>query len=105
MSQDSNTLGEIGVIDKKKEELCEPSMYKVLLHNDHYTTMEFVVEILIKVFHFSMEKAEQKMLQVHHNGYAVCGIFTFEIAESKVDKVHCEAEKNNCPLKSSYEPV
>ncbi|WP_022663739.1 ATP-dependent Clp protease adapter ClpS [Desulfospira joergensenii] len=80
-----------------------PPMYKVILHNDDYTTMEFVVEILITVFGKSLEKATQIMLNVHNRGKAVCGIYPREIAETKVETVHNLASSKGFPLKSTME--
>ena len=80
-----------------------PPMYKVLLHNDDYTTMEFVVEILTRVFGKSLEKATQIMLNVHNKGKAVCGIYPREIAETKVETVHALASRKGFPLKSTME--
>ncbi len=86
-----------------EDELREPPMYKVLLHNDDYTTMEFVVEILQKVFHKSPAEATRIMLLVHRSGTGVCGVYTAEIAETKVEMVHHLARKNGYPLKCSME--
>jgi len=80
-----------------------PSMYKVILHNDDYTTMEFVVEILLNVFGKSLEKATQIMLNVHHKGKEVCGIYPRDIAETKVETVHHLASSKGFPLKSTME--
>ncbi|PIE63088.1 MAG: ATP-dependent Clp protease adapter ClpS [Desulfobacter postgatei] len=80
-----------------------PPMYKVLLHNDDYTTMDFVVDILIRVFGKSLEKATQIMLNVHNQGKAVCGIYPREIAETKVQTVHNLASGKGFPLKSTME--
>ncbi|WP_319574410.1 ATP-dependent Clp protease adapter ClpS [uncultured Desulfobacter sp.] len=80
-----------------------PPMYKVLLHNDDYTTMDFVVDILIRVFGKSLEKATQIMLNVHNKGKAVCGIYPREIAETKVQTVHNLASGKGFPLKSTME--
>ena len=85
------------------EDIKEPPMYKVLLHNDHYTTMEFVVEILMYVFHKPIEVATQIMLNVHKNGIGVCGSYTYEVAETKVDTVHLLAKDKGFPLKCSME--
>ncbi|HCY86285.1 MAG TPA: ATP-dependent Clp protease adapter ClpS [Desulfobacteraceae bacterium] len=81
----------------------KPPMYKVLLHNDDYTTMEFVVDILVRVFGKSLEKATQIMLNVHHKGKEVCGIYPREIAETKVETVHNLASNKGFPLKSTME--
>ena len=86
-----------------EEELQEPSMYKVLLHNDDYTTMEFVVEILRKVFHKSPVEATRIMLHVHTRGMGVCGLYTAEVAETKVELVLHMAKKSGFPLQCSME--
>ena len=76
-------------------------MYQVLLHNDDYTTMNFVVELLMGVFHKTFEEATRIMFNVHRSGIGVCGIYTFEIAETKVETVHQLARESGFPLKSS----
>jgi ATP-dependent Clp protease adaptor protein ClpS len=86
-----------------EEELEEPPMYKVLLHNDDYTTMEFVVEVLQKVFHKSPSEATRIMLLVHKTGTGVCGVYTAETAETKVEMVHHLARENGFPLQCSME--
>lgn len=80
-----------------------PRMYKVILHNDDYTTMEFVVEILVSVFGKSLEKATQMMLNIHNKGREICGIYPKEIAETKVETVHNLASNKGFPLKSTME--
>ncbi len=85
------------------EELREPPMYKVLLHNDDYTTMDFVVEILKAVFNKSTEDAIKIMLKVHVEGVGGCGIYTFEVAETKVKTVHVIAAEKGFPLKCTME--
>ena len=86
-----------------EEELKEPPKYKVLLHNDDYTTMDFVVDILMRVFHKSKEEAVAIMLNVHKKGVGVCGIYPAEIAETKVTLVHKMARKKGFPLKCTME--
>ena len=81
----------------------EPKKYKVFLLNDDYTTMDFVVEILMDVFHKSYAEAVDIMLKVHKNGKGLCGIYTYEIAETKVDEVHRRARANQFPLKATME--
>jgi len=80
-----------------------PPMYRVILHNDDYTTMEFVVEILIMVFGKSLEKASTIMLNIHTQGKGICGSYTREIAETKVNTVHSLAREQGFPLKSTLE--
>ena len=77
--------------------------YRVLLHNDDYTPMEFVVEILIHVFHKSIEDATQIMLNVHRAGVGLCGVYPCEVAEIKVDTVHILAKEAGFPLKCTME--
>jgi ATP-dependent Clp protease adaptor protein ClpS len=86
-----------------EHEVKEPRKYKVLLHNDDYTTMDFVVEILVRVFHKTEAQATAIMLSVHNQGYGVCGTFTAEVAETKVDLVHRLAKSAGFPLKCSME--
>jgi ATP-dependent Clp protease adaptor protein ClpS len=86
-----------------KKKLETPKMFKVLLHNDHYTTMEFVVEVLTSVFHLPAAQATQVMLDVHKKGIGVCGVFTRDIAQTKVSQVSNLAKSNEFPLKCSYE--
>ena len=86
-----------------RETLQEPPHYKVLLHNDDYTTMDFVVMILQTVFHKSTDEATRIMLNVHHQGVGVAGIYTREIGETKVEIVHRMAKRNQFPLRCSLE--
>ena len=88
---------------KSEEKLKEPSMFRVILHNDHYTTMDFVIEVLMKIFHMPSAKATQVMLDVHKKGKGVCGVYTKDIAASKVSLVHQMAKERQFPLKCSYE--
>jgi ATP-dependent Clp protease adaptor protein ClpS len=76
----------------------------VLLHNDHYTTMEFVVEVLTGIFHKTADEAVRIMLDVHHNEIGQCGVFPHEVAETKVAAVHVAAEAQGYPLRCSMEP-
>lgn len=84
-------------------EVREPPLYRVMLLNDDYTTMEFVVEILVKVFHKPYNEATRIMLHVHREGYGLCGVYPFEVAESKVDIVHKLARESGFPLKCTME--
>ena len=92
-----------GVSLASKQSVKKPDMYRVLLHNDHYTTMEFVVDILIKIFHMSAAKANEIMLDVHRKGIGVCGVYTYDIAVTKVEAVHLMAKERQFPLRCSYE--
>ena len=83
--------------------LDEPPMYRVILHNDDYTTMEFVVHILTMIFHKSEQESEQIMLDVHKKGKGVCGVYTREIAQTKVEQVRVLAKQNQYPLLATYE--
>ena len=84
-------------------ELEEPQMFKVLLHNDDYTSMDFVVEILTGIFHKSHAQAEQIMLQIHEKGKAICGVYSFEIAQTKAQQVKQRAKQNEFPLLATIE--
>ena len=98
-----NSETEEEVISETRDEIDEPSMYKVLLHNDDYTTMEFVVEILMVVFKKSPEESVEIMLNVHQKGIGICGIYTYEVSETKVNTVHDLARENGFPLKCTME--
>ena len=88
---------------RTRHNVSEPTMYKVLLHNDDYTTMEFVVQVLMLVFHKSVEQATRIMLNVHQQGIGVCGLYTYEVAETKVETVTRMARENGHPLKCTME--
>ncbi len=91
-------------LETAKPRLKRPPLYRVLLLNDDYTTMEFVVMVLQTIFHLSEERAAQIMLHVHQKGAGVCGVFTREVAESKVEQVLTLAERNQHPLQCTMEP-
>lgn len=93
------------VVSETEQDVTEPPMYRVLLHNDDYTTMEFVVELLMYIFNKSFEDATRIMLNVHRNGKGVCGFYTYEVAETKVEMVHQLARERGFPLKSTMEKV
>lgn len=86
-----------------ESDLKRPSRYKVILHNDDYTTMDFVVLVLKKFFHKTGEDAERIMFKVHQEGSAVCGAYTYEVAESKVFKVNKFSREHGHPLKCTME--
>lgn len=91
------------VIDKEEVKVKKPKKYKVILHNDDYTTMEFVVFILKRVFHKTEEEANHIMWKIHKQGTGVCGLYTFEIAESKQYKVKTLARSEGHPLLCTLE--
>ena len=88
---------------EKSTRLQEPPMYRVLLLNDDYTPMEFVVDILMSVFRKTEEQATEIMLHVHHQGKGLCGVYSYDVAETKVATVHSLAEENGHPLRSVME--
>jgi ATP-dependent Clp protease adaptor protein ClpS len=100
----SGTKFEEEVASEQDEQLTEPPLYKVLLLNDDYTTMDFVVEILMQVFQKNLEEATTIMLAVHRTGSGLCGVYPLEIAETKVDTVHALARENGHPLRCIMEP-
>ena len=87
----------------EKVALQYPKKYKVFILNDDYTSMDFVVDILMTVFHKSYEESEAIMLEVHKKERGLCGVYTHEIAETKVMQVHKKARDNGFPLKSTME--
>ena len=89
---------EEAAVAETREKVEEPPLFKVLLHNDDFTTMEFVVWVLESVFNMPEEQAIQVMLNVHLRGIGVAGIYTFEIAETKVDKASALAREQEFPL-------
>ncbi|HXZ14753.1 MAG TPA: ATP-dependent Clp protease adapter ClpS [Roseiarcus sp.] len=91
------------VITRTRAQTKRPNMYRVLLLNDDYTPMEFVISILQAFFNKDAQEATQIMLQVHHNGVGECGVFTYEVAETKVSQVMDHARKNQHPLQCIME--
>lgn len=89
---------------KKKEQLKKPKLYKVLFHNDNYTTMEFVIMVLRDIFHKSESDSVTIMLNVHQHGMGVAGVYSFEVAETKIAQTHAAAQKAEFPLKLTMEP-
>jgi ATP-dependent Clp protease adaptor protein ClpS len=92
-----------GVVVKTNPKTKKPSMYKVLMLNDDYTPMEFVVYVLEHFFHKSREEATRIMLQVHRRGVGVCGVYTYEVAETKVTQVMDLARQHQHPLQCTLE--
>lgn len=95
--------GEPGVY--VEDEIREPRQFKVLLHNDDYTTMEFVVHVLVSIFRKSEQEAASIMLKIHHEGVGMCGVYTSEVAETKVALVRQVAADKGYPLKCTMEEV
>jgi len=92
-----------GVATKTQTKTKQPSMYKVLLLNDDYTPMEFVVLVLKRFFRMDMEQATRVMLHVHQKGVGICGVFSYEVAETKVNQVMDFARQNQHPLQCTLE--
>src|SRR3954466_2575508 len=92
------------VATKRKAKLEKVKKYKVVFHNDDYTTMEFVVLVLMKFFHKSETEATHIMLSVHHKGYGVAGLYTKDVAETKVAEVQDFAKEQGMPLRLTAEP-
>jgi ATP-dependent Clp protease adaptor protein ClpS len=100
-TDDTDTAG--NVVTKTREKTQRPSMYKVLLLNDDYTPMEFVVHVLERFFGKSQEDATRIMLHVHNHGVGICGVFTYEVAETKVSQVIDFARQHQHPLQCTME--
>ena len=96
--------GDEQVLTRKKRKVARPKRWKVLLHNDDYTTMDFVVEVLVQHFKKSQAEAMHVMLQVHQKGVGTAGIYPRDVAETKVSDVMGEARAQNMPLQVSAEP-
>ncbi len=95
--------GSTGVATRTRTETRKPSLYKVLLLNDDYTPMEFVVHILQRFFRMGLDDATRVMLHVHQRGVGVCGVFTYEVAETKVTQVMDFAREHQHPLQCTME--
>ena len=100
---DTSTDNEVGIATKTKARPKKPSQYKVLLLNDDYTPMEFVVMVLKRFFGMDLEQATRVMLHVHQRGVGVCGVFPYEVAETKVNQVMDFARQNQHPLQCTLE--
>jgi len=92
------------VVQEVKPKLKKPQLYKVILLNDDYTPMEFVVVVLERFFHKNREEATRIMLHVHQKGIGVCGLYTHEVAETKVRQVTVFSAENRHPLQCTMEP-
>lgn len=102
----SDNEGDAAVLTetKTRQKLKRPPLYKVLFHNDNYTTREFVVAVLKEIFHKGESEAVQIMLHVHYNGMGIAGVFTHDVAETKIRMVEKLARENDFPLRLSMEP-
>ena len=100
-NNDDGTTSNVAIQTRTKTK--RPSMYKVLMLNDDYTPMEFVVHVLERFFSKSREEATQVMLHVHRRGVGVCGVYTYEVAETKVNQVTEFARRNQHPLRCTLE--
>ena len=100
---DDEGEGQVGIATKTRTKPKKPSLYKVLLLNDDYTPMEFVVMVLKRFFKMDLEEATRVMLHVHQKGVGVCGVFSYEVAETKVTQVMDFAKQNQHPLQCTLE--
>jgi ATP-dependent Clp protease adaptor protein ClpS len=100
---DGDGNGKTGLVTKTRPKTKRPSLYKVLLLNDDYTPMEFVIHVLERFFNKSADEATKIMLHVHQKGVGVCGVFTYEVAETKVAQVMDLARQNQHPLQCRME--
>jgi ATP-dependent Clp protease adaptor protein ClpS len=109
MSQDktdkTDRRGDLEVLERRQHKTERPRLYKVILHNDDYTTMEFVVLILMEVFNKTRTEATQIMLHVHTKGRGVCGEYPRDVAETKVSRVTDAAREGGYPLLCTMEPA
>ncbi len=100
---DNDSAGQTGVATKTRAKSKKPSQYKVLMLNDDYTPMEFVVMCLKRFFRMDLEQATRVMLHVHQRGVGVCGVYPYEVAETKVTQVMDFARENQHPLQCTLE--
>ena len=91
--------------EKDSEKIREPEEYRVILLNDHYTTMDFVVEVLMVIFHKSLEESNRIMLDVHRKGKGLVGVYPWDIAATKAEQVHAAAREREFPLRCIVEPA
>ena len=101
--KDRDGDGDVGVVVKAKPKTKRPSLYKVLMLNDDYTPMDFVVYVLERFFNMGTDKATQVMLHVHMKGVGICGVYTYEVAETKLVQVMDFARQNQHPLQCVME--
>ena len=102
---DTTRRDDLEVLEKPAHKTSGPEMNRVVLHNDDYTSMDFVVEILESIFHKSPVESHRIMTKVHLEGRGTAGIYPFEVAETKVEMVHDQARANGFPLRATTEPI
>ena len=102
---DDSKITNNDILEEVDNDIVEPDMYRVLLHNDHYTTMEFVVEVLQTVFHKHLLEATKIMLDVHRKGIGIVGMYTLDIARTKTRQVERMAQAREFPLRCTFEKV
>lgn len=103
MSENTGPGFDTSVQDRPEEDVREPEMFRVVLHNDDYTTMEFVVEVLVRVFRKDIISATRIMLDVHRKGRGLVGTYTYDIATTKAEQVHQMAREREFPLRCTVE--
>ena len=104
MSDKNNPKEDGSVLTRERTKTRTPRMYKVVLHNDDYSPMEFVVAILEQIFHLNREDATRIMLEIHNNGVGIAGLYSYEAAETKVEQVLNAARLHEHPLQCTMEP-
>lgn len=100
---ETNNSHKTKVDQQTREQVATPSLFKVIMHNDDYTTMEFVIEVLQEIFNKSATEAEKIMLTIHFQGAGLCGTFPYAIAEAKADRARLKARKAGFPLRCTLE--
>ncbi len=105
MTEAQRRQTDVEILERPQERVKEPQLYRVILHNDDYTTMDFVVEVLEGIFHKTPAEAYRIMLTVHLEGRGAAGVYPHEVAETKLDAVHEAARANGFPLRASLEEV
>jgi len=100
---DQSPSGGTRAAEESRSKTAPPPLFRVLMHNDDFTSMDFVVEVLEAVFHKSTTDANRIMLNIHFKGLGICGVYPHEIAETKIDQVHALARGEGFPLRCSME--
>jgi ATP-dependent Clp protease adaptor protein ClpS len=100
---DPDRKSDLGILERPEPRIKEPDLYRVILHNDDYTTMDFVVQVLEGIFHKTPVEAHRVMMTVHLEGHGEAGIYPHEVAETKIEEVHEAARAGGFPLRASLE--